>query len=125
MDKDFEAFVKTLPKNQRSTEDFDLYRFWELNDKPKDFKEAVKKRMYIIGEDAHWHANSATENKDTGEIEVLKKRNHPNLWMETMQWDLNSDLHKTYILNQRDNKFYYTPRKQNGGKLNYLNFFKI
>ena len=80
----YEKFLATLPPNQRNTDEsvYRMHRYWELNDKPKDFWEALEKGMFIKESDGFYHANSVAENKETGEIEFMKAPNHKTAWME-------------------------------------------
>lgn len=77
----FKTFWKTLPKNQQDSTDFNVRRYWELHNKPKDFQEAVDKGMYTLENDGY-HANSIVYNQETGEYEFMKSPNHPTVQLE-------------------------------------------
>lgn len=84
-DKQYNKFLNTLPDNQRLTpeEEYTTHRYWELNDKPKNFEEAINKKMYSFEDDKLWHGNSVAYNKNTDNYEFMKPRNHPTVHYET------------------------------------------
>lgn len=122
MDKKFNNFINTIPYNQRSSKDFDVYRYWELNGKPKDFEEAKKLGMYTLEDDGLYHAKSVAKNGE--EYEWMKSLNHPTRGLELMWYEFNPEFKKNYQIQLRNGKLFYVPRKKNGGTINYLNFFK-
>ena len=122
LDENFTDFINTLPDNQKPTEDFDVYRYWELNGKPKDFEEAKRLGMYILEDDGLYHAKSVAKNGE--EYEWIKSINHPSRGMELMWYEFNPDFKKKYQIQLRNNKLFYTPRYKQGNKINYLRFFK-
>ena len=84
-DPQYNEYVNSLPDNQRLTPEsqYRSHRYWELNDKPKNFAEAIGKGMFEYNTgDNSWHANSAAFNKDTGEYEFMK----PN-WHDTKMYE--------------------------------------
>jgi hypothetical protein len=89
---DFEYFVSTLPDNQKSSEKYNVRRYWELNGKPKDFKEAVNLGMYTLGDDGHYHANSVAYNQENNTYEFMKDPSHDTLWMEIDSYLNNPDM---------------------------------
>lgn len=84
-DKDYLEFVNTLPENQRLTPltDYDMYLYWKLNGKPKDFEKAKEKGMFNFNKaDNKWHANSVQEDSD-GNVYFMKPKSHDTVFMET------------------------------------------
>ena len=84
-DPQYNEYINSLPDNQRLSPEssYRSRRYWELNDKPKNFGEAVGKGMFEYNfEDNSWHASSAALNKKTGEYEFMK----PN-WHSTKMWE--------------------------------------
>lgn len=115
----FEDFWNTLPQNQKDSTDFNVRRYWELNDKPSNFKEAVKRGMYKKEKDGY-HANSIAFNEETGEYEFMKSPNHPTIKYE-LDW-FNSNKAKKfrnkYQLDSTSIPWKYIPKKQQGGLVN-------
>lgn len=115
----FEDFWNTLPQNQQDSTDFNVRRYWELNGKPSNFKEAVKRGMYKKEKDGY-HANSIAFNEETGEYEFMKSPNHPTIKYE-LDW-FNSDKAKKfrnkYQLDSTSIPWKYIPKKQQGGFVN-------
>lgn len=83
-DCEYNQYLNTLPSNQRFTQesDYSQHRYWQLNDKPKTFAEAIGKGMFTYEDDGYWHGNSIAYNKDKDEYEFMKRNNHPTRWME-------------------------------------------
>lgn len=112
----FEDFWNTLPQNQKDSTDFNVRRYWELNDKPSNFKEAVKRGMYKKEKDGY-HANSIAFNEETGEYEFMKSPNHPTIKYE-LDW-FNSDKAKKfrnkYQLDSTSIPWKYVPKEKQGG----------
>lgn len=79
----FEYYFSTLPENQKDSTNFRVKDYWIFNGKPKDFKEALKRGMFVKGFDDVYHAMSIAENPETGEIEYMKSANHPTRHMES------------------------------------------
>lgn len=112
----FTVFVNSLPEYQRPTSNggFNVRRYWELNGKPKDFKEAVKRGMYSKEEDG-WHAHSVQYNPDTDEYEFMKDSSHPTLKYE-LDWYNSNDpeavkFRKEWELNTSGKYYKYVRRK--------------
>lgn len=111
----FVTFVNSLPENQRADDQFNVRRYWELNGKPKNFKEAIKRGMYSL-EDDGWHAHTVQYNPDTDEYEFMKASNHSTLQYE-LDW-YNSDhpdaieLRKEYELVKTEPYYKYVRRKE-------------
>ena len=78
----FDIYYQSLPKNQQDSTNFRVRDYWEFNGQPKDFNEAIQKRMFIKLPDG-WHARSVMENPKTGEIEYMKAESHPTRYMES------------------------------------------
>lgn len=84
------AFIKSLPKYQQSDDDFNIYRYWELNGKPANFLEAIDRGMYNLDpRDGKFHANTVAYNKDADEYEFMKTWDHPTIDYELL-WYFNS-----------------------------------
>lgn len=79
----FEYYLKSLPENQRDSTNFRVRDYWEFHDKPKDFKEALKRGMFTKDRKGIFHARSVSENPETGEIEYMKRSSHPTRYMES------------------------------------------
>ena len=79
----FEHYLSTLPENQRDSTNFRVKDYWIFNDKPKDFKEARRRGMFIQDKAGLFHARSIAENPETGEIEYMKASSHPTRYMES------------------------------------------
>lgn len=107
----FADFFETLPENQRDSTNYNLRRFWELNNYPKDFKEAISKDMYILEDDGLYHAPSVQYNQSTGEYEFMKSMNHPTVNYE-LEWFWNDqEFKKGYYLTVEEGNYKYKPYK--------------
>lgn len=114
----FEDFWNTLPQNQQDSTDFNVRRYWELNGKPINFKEAVKRGMYKKEKDGY-HANSIAFNEETGEYEFMKSPNHPTIKYE-LDWFNSNDAKKfrdKYQLDSTSIPWKYVPKEKQGGIL--------
>ena len=116
----FNAYLFTLPKNQKNTTDFRVRDYWEFNGRPRDFNEAVSKGMFILEPDG-WHAKSVAENPNTREIEFMKSSSHPSHYME-VDWynsDDASEFRSKYELQKTEPYWKYVkredPQKFKGG----------
>lgn len=79
---DYEYFLSTLPDNLKNSGDgYNMYRYWELNGRPKDFEEARQIEMFRLFEDGY-HAPTIAWNQDTGIGEFMKPKDHPSVWRE-------------------------------------------
>lgn len=78
----FEVYLTSLPTNLQDTTNYRMRDYWEYNNRPKDFNEAISKGMFTQHKDG-WHAKSVAENPKTGEIEYMKSSNHPTRYMES------------------------------------------
>lgn len=81
--KQFDHFVSTLPDNLKPGSDYDMYSYWEINGKPKDFNKAVEDKLFVFNDqDSLWHAYTlAWDARGNGRF--MKSKNHPTLYMET------------------------------------------
>lgn len=88
VDDTFQKFLETLPDNQRnySEDNYRMRRYWELNGKPKDFKEALEKGMFTLEDDGFYHAHSVAYNEEADEYEFMKMPGHKTTWMEEEGW---------------------------------------
>lgn len=111
----FDFYLSTLPAAQRDSSDFRVKDYWEFNGKPKDFKEAISKGMFIQQPDG-WHANSVAKNPATGEIEFMKSSSHPKHHME-VDWynsDDGAEFRSQYELQKTEPYWKYVKRKPQG-----------
>lgn len=108
----FQAYLQTLPENQRDDSNFRVRDYWEFNGRPKDFDEAIFRGMFTQFEDG-WHANSVAENPQTGEIEFMKSPSHPSIQKE-LDWyesDDATEFRGQYELQKTKPYFKYVKRK--------------
>ena len=111
-DAEFQAYLKSLPKNQRDDKDFRVRDYWEFNGRPKNFIEAVQRGMFTSEPDG-WHAKSVSENPKTGEIEFMKSSKHSSISYEE-DWynsDEAKDFRKEYELVKSEPYWKYVKRK--------------
>ena len=78
----FEDFISTLPENLQNSEDYRMKEYWEYNDRPETFQQALEKGMFELSDDGTYHAKSIAWNPNTGEGEFMKYSTHPTNWME-------------------------------------------
>jgi hypothetical protein len=86
------------------------HRYWELNGKPKNFKEAVSKGMFEFNRtDNSWHAGSVAWNDSIKGYEFMKSKTHPTTYMEIDAYnsDEMSDFRKQFELEDNPNLEYY------------------
>lgn len=110
----FNNFLTSLPLNLQDTTNYRMKDYWEYNGRPKDFKEAIQKGMFIQEKDG-WHAYSVQENPATGEIEFMKSSSHPTLQKE-LDWynsDDASDFRSKFELVKTKPYYKYIKRKNN------------
>lgn len=110
----FNNFLTSLPLNLQDTTNYRMKDYWEYNGRPKDFKEAIQKGMFIQEKDG-WHAYSVQENPATGEIEFMKSSSHPTLQKE-LDWynsDDASDFRSKFELVKTEPYYKYIKRKNN------------
>lgn len=91
-----------------------MRRYWELNGKPKNFDEAVKKGMYSKEADG-WHAHTVWYNPKADEYEFMKSSTHPTLQYE-LDWYNSNDPEATefrsqYELQKTEPYYKYVRRK--------------
>lgn len=105
----FEDWYKTVPKDKNDTTKFNLRRAFELA--PKDQLNA-----FVKDPDAHLY--STYFNKDTGEYEFVKRKDHPTIQLE-LDW-YNSDdpeaveFRKKYKLDTSGDYYKYIPIGKSG-----------
>lgn len=103
----FEQYVNTLPDYQKSSKDFDVERYWELNGKPKNFREAINKGMFTREQDGYWHAYSTAYNPETGVDEFMKKPNNKTYHLNLIETVLDPQYNLTH--KKQGEAFYPTP----------------
>ena len=72
----FEQYYKSVPKGKNDTTSYNLRRAYEL---------APKQDLERFISDKNAHLNSVYENKNTGEYEFMKSKNHPTIQKE-LDW---------------------------------------
>lgn len=117
IDRRYNSYLRTLPRNQRNGDpDFNMYRYWELNGKPKNFKQARERGMFTWNnEDRSYHAGSVAYDQANDRYEFVKSPNHYSVDMELLQYfnsDEMSDFRKDWKLNMDHNPYLYERRKQ-------------
>lgn len=129
-DSQYNEYLQTLPDNQRNgTSDFNMYRYWELNGKPKDFNQAQQMGMFTWhNEDKSYHAGSVAYDKSKDRYEFVKTPLHSKTDMELLDYfnsDELSNFRKNWKLNMDHNPYLYERRKEgddnlfaNGGLVN-------
>lgn len=123
-DEEFESFRQTLPDNQKQLGDYRTRRYWELNDKPKTFGEAIGRGMYNLGDSKQygqygikipaWHANSVAYDQSSGNYEFMKPNTHSTRWMEDVYGYWGSgmqDFRENYKLQKGPVYDKYVPKK--------------
>ena len=117
IDTQYEDYRKTLPRNQRNEDpDFNMYRYWELNGKPKNFKQAKERGMFTWNnKDKSYHAGSVAYDQANDRYEFVKSPNHHSVDMELLQYfnsDEMSNFRRDWKLNMDHNPYLYERRKQ-------------
>lgn len=108
----FEVYLTSLPTNLQDTTNYRMRDYWEYNNRPKDFTEAIQKGMFTQEQDG-WHAHSVQENPATGEIEFMKSSSHPTLQKE-LDWynsDEAADFRSKFELVKTEPYYKYVKRK--------------
>lgn len=108
----FEVYLTSLPTNLQDTTNYRMRDYWEYNNRPKDFNEAIQRGMFTQEQDG-WHAYSVQENPATGEIEFMKSSSHPNLQKE-LDWynsDEAADFRSKFELVKTEPYYKYVKRK--------------
>lgn len=85
--QEYNKYLNTLPDNQRFTpnEEYDSYLYWQLNGKPKDFKEAYDRDMFNYDHsDNSYHGNSIAYD-DNGIGYFIKPKTHDTVKYE-LDW---------------------------------------
>lgn len=123
IDEAFQEFLKTLPDNLRnySEDTYRMKRYWELNNKPKDFKEALEKEMFTLEDDGFYHAQSVAYNPELDEYEFMKMPRHKTIWMEVEGWynGMNFEPKKGFTEEQAEGNienYVLTPKKGRGAE---------
>ena len=107
-------FLDTLPENLRNEDpEYNMYRYWELNDKPKDFLEGVQKGLFTF-EDNLWHSGSVAYNKEADEYEFVKSPKHPTVQYEITEYNSpeKAKFREEYELDQSSDVWKYKRRTQ-------------
>ena len=104
----FEDWYKTLPKEKNDTTSYNLKRAYELAD-----EESLKE--FAANPDAHLY--SAYENKETGDYEFVKSKNHPTIDKE-LEWynsDDAAEFRNQYELFDDGSEYYKYKKKKTEG----------
>lgn len=125
VEDDYEKFKRTLPPNQRNASEYDYStrRYWELNDKPKNFDEAVKRKMYILEDDGFYHANSIAWTQN-GDAEFMKPNVHPTKHFEDEFYESNPEFQKKYRRTFDWTRPGFSKYERNINPLDYINLPK-
>lgn len=86
-DREYNKYLNTLPDNQRFTpnEEYDSYLYWQLNGKPRNFKEAYDRGMFNYDHsDNGYHGNSIAYD-DNGVGYFIKPKTHDTVKYE-LDW---------------------------------------
>lgn len=133
---EYKLFKRSLKQNAPyliENDDFNMERYWELNGKPKNWNEAVLKKLFEISDDGKYHAYTIAWNEN-GEGEWMKSSNHPTIKYEEAWFDgysLDKDGNKIplegkelekwkefkekYYLEEIEGKRKYKPKFKEGG----------
>lgn len=65
---------------------YNMFRYWELHNKPLNWEEALNKNMFFKAADGQYHAPSVAWN-EKGEGEWMKHKSFPTAWMEKAFYD--------------------------------------
>lgn len=125
VEDDYEKFKQTLPPNQRNTSEYDYStrRYWELNGKPKDFDEAVKRKMYTLEDDGFYHASSIAWTQN-GDAEFMKPNVHPTKHFEDEFYESNPEFQKKYRRTFDWTRPGFSKYERNINPLDYINLPK-
>lgn len=129
----FEVYLQSLPKNQQDSTNYRVKRYWELNGKPKNFKEALQKGMFTLEEDGYYHAPSVMYNGETGEYEFMKSPDHDTIHFEEDWYNSNDPeavkFRNEYELQKTTPYWKYVKRKskvfKDGGVLSEISLDNI
>lgn len=92
-----------------------MYRYWELNGKPKNFDEGINKGMFAIDnyvEKYPYHASSVAYNKDNDTYEIMKSKNHPTLDLEFNDYLNNTEFNKEYVYDKDSHSYIRRPKNE-------------
>ena len=125
VEDDYEKFKRTLPPNQRNASEYDYStrRYWELNGKPKNFDEAVKRKMYTLEDDGFYHANSIAWTQN-GDAEFMKPNVHPTKHFEDEFYESNPKFQKKYRRTLDWTRPGFSKYERNINPLDYINLPK-
>lgn len=125
VEDDYEKFKRTLPPNQRNASEYEYStrRYWELNGKPKDFDEAVKRKMYTLQDDGFYHANSIAWTPE-GDAEFMKPNVHPTKHFEDEFYESNPEFQKKYRRTFDWTRPGFSKYERNINPLDYINLPK-
>ncbi len=91
-DPDFNKFIldvsRYAPNLANYVPNYNMYRYWELSGKPKNFFAATQffnNPLFTFQDDGHFHAGSVAYDKDNDRYEFMKSKNHPTRELE-LKW---------------------------------------
>lgn len=135
---EYKLFKRSLKQNAPyliENDDFNMERYWELNGKPKNWNEAILKKLFEISDDGKYHAYTIVWNEN-GEGEWMKSSNHPTIKYEEAWFDgysIDKDGNKIplegkelekwkefkekYYLEEIEGKRKYKPKFKDGGTI--------
>lgn len=110
MNPNYKKFKNSLPNNLKDTpeSEYAMKRFWKSNNKPKNFQEALKLRMFTLEDDNFYHAPSV----DRITLKFLKSKDHPSINKE-LEWFFNDnaiEFRNKFKLNTKGKFYKYIPK---------------
>lgn len=113
-DDNYLRFKESLPENLRLTDEkeYDLRYLWEQSGRPKDFKDALSKKLFKLEEDGLYHAPSVEPNT----LRFLKSKSHPTVGLELDWYNSNDpsaiEFRNKYNLDVSGDYMRYIPKPQ-------------
>lgn len=103
----FDEWYKTVPATKNDTSNYNLRRAYDL---------APQEQLDAFVNDPNAHLNSVYENKQTGNYEFMKSKNHPTLKLELDWYNSNEnnaiDFRNKYSLDTNGEYYKYVPKKE-------------
>lgn len=103
----FDEWYKTVPVTKNDTSNYNLRRAYDL---------APQEQLDAFVNDPNAHLYSVYENKQTGNYEFMKSKNHPTLKLELDWYNSNEknaiDFRNKYLLDTNGEYYKYVPKKE-------------
>lgn len=103
----FDEWYKTVPVTKNDTSNYNLRRAYDL---------APQEQLDAFVNDPNAHLYSVYENKQTGNYEFMKSKNHPTLKLELDWYNSNEndaiDFRNKYSLDTNGEYYKYVPKKE-------------